>query len=386
MKITSVSLFPVTIPLTEPIRWSFGTRFHTSKLYIKVTTDTGLVGWGEGSGPMAMKAVEAQIDVSIRSLLIGENPFDVERIIRKCMGSGLAWVMEFGVFVMAGIELALWDLMGKAAGVPTARLLGGIYRKKVQFGGYIFINTSEVMAVKAAAYKEAGYDTVKLKGGINIKQDIENVAAVRKAVGEDIEIRLDPNQVWSPGTAVQTLRRLEPYRLQYIEQPMRREDYQQYKILRMRTQTPIAVNESIYTAENMIRIVTEACADVIVADVHNAGGLMGCKKVCAIAEAAGLPLTLHSGAEMGIGLMAMAHMAASTPGFIFACDTHYNYLADDILTEKIPFEDGTITISDKPGYGVEVDEDKLRKYATGGETTPFLDDTNKDWMPQAPGL
>ena len=386
MKITSIELFPVTIPLKETIRWSFGTRASTTKLYIKIKTEDGLTGWGEGSGPVAASTLVAQINASTRDLVIGENPFDVERIIKKCQGSGLRWVMEFGVFVISGIELALYDLMGKYAGVPVARLLGGIYRKEVTYGGYVFIDTAEQMATKALAYKEAGYKAIKLKGGINVNEDIANVAAVRKAIGSDIALRLDPNQVWAPGTAVQTLTALEPYNLQYVEQPVRREDFRQSRNVRIRSRVPIAVNESIYTPEDALRVVTEEAADVIVADVHNAGGLLGCKKVCAIAEAAGLPVVLHSGAEMGIGLMAMTHMAASSPCFIYPNDTHYDYLADDILSSKLDMPGGRITLSDAPGFGVEVDEAKLRKYAMKEDTTPFLDEQNDAWLPQAPGL
>lgn len=385
MKITSIETFLVSIPFKEPLNWSFGRRPGTSPLLIRVETDAGITGWGEAIGPMSSEIIKFSIENEIRQLIYGEDPFDIERILKKCLASGFMWCPDLGVFITAGIEMALWDIMGKATGLPVCKLLGGMFRKEVEFAAYIFIDSPKKMAAKCKEFVTQGYRTMKLKIGLDPKQDVEIVKTVREAVGPDIEIRVDANQAWSPGTSIRMIQKLKPYDIQFVEQPVRRDDMMGMRRVRMAVDVPIAVNEGVYTPSDTISVIKQEAADVIVTDIHNPGGMLECKKVCSIAEAAGIPVVMHSGAELGVATAAMIHLIASTPNFIFANDTHYHHLTDDILVEPFEFKNGLVRVPEKPGLGVEIDETKLKQYSEARTFTPFMDKEEKpDWIPTTP--
>lgn len=381
MKITGIETFMVSIPYKEPEEWSFGLRKGSSPLVIKIYTDEGIVGLGEAVAPFTSMSLEALIHNEIKPLLIGENPFDVERLMKKFAGNGLVWCPDLSVFVTSGVEIALWDIIGKAVGQPVYNLLGGCYRKKVKFGLYLFAGSPEKMAKDAACWVERGIDTIKFKVGIDPKLDIERLKAVREAVGPDVKLIVDPNQAWNPGTAINMINKMEKYDLFYVEQPVKKDDLEGMARIRKSVNVPIGANEAVFTIQDAMAVIRAGAADVIVTDIHLPGGLLECKKIAAVCEAADIPVMIHSGGELGIATAAVLQVVASTPNFVYANDTYYPQLSDDII--KPPFElvDGYMEVPDKPGLGVELDEEKVAKYKSDEYFHAFYNEEKPDWVP-----
>jgi len=380
MKITNLRTIIVNIPLSKPIKWSFGIRKGTSTVIVFIETDEGITGIGETKAPYSSKVLQTAIN-EMKPILINEDPFDIERIKKKLLATGLLWCPDYAVFVISGIEIALWDIIGKCLKKPIYELIGGKYREKVSFAAYIFIDEPKKVAEEALKYVEQGFSTIKLKVGINPEKDIEMVKEVRNVVGNDIKIRVDANQAWSPGTAIKVIKKMEKYDLEYVEQPVHKDDIDGMKRIRMSVSTPIAVNEGVYTIQDALNFIKKEAADIIVTDIHNPGGISECKKLCAIAEAADIPVVMHSGAELGIGLATMLHIIASTSNFIYANDTHYPLLSDDIIKEKFSFKKGSLELTTNPGLGVTIDEGKLELYTKGEIYSPFMDKSNAKWIP-----
>jgi len=217
-------------------------------------------------------------------------------------------------------------------------------------------------AETARWHVERGFSTLKAKGGRNPRHDVEMVKAMREAVGDELEIRLDPNQAYSPEVALQLARQLEPYRLQYFEQPTRQDLLEEHADIRRNTRMRIALNESVSGPASVLRIIEKGAADVVMPDFPQAGGILEVKKVAAVAEAAGLTAVMHCGHDMGVKTAAMVHVAASTPAFGLANDSTYYALQEDITVDPLVIVSGAIEVPEKPGLGVEVDREKLKRY------------------------
>ncbi len=383
MQITGIETFIVSVPYKIPEKWGFGVREGSSPLILKVRTDEGIVGLGETQGPLDSRSIQAIIKNQLEDLAVGEDPFDIERIKRKFLGNGLAWFPEASGCLMAGIEMALWDIVGKKLERPVYQLLGGRVRKKIPFGAYMFLKKPKEMAKDAETYAKEGVKLLKLKVGIDPDDDIARVGAVRKAVGAKIEIVVDANQAWSPGTAVRMIDKLSKYDLLFVEQPVGISDLDGMNWVRRRVRVPIGINEGITNASSVMAAVRREAADIIVTDVTVTGGISECKKVCVVAEAAGLPVIGHSGGELGINLAAMLHVIAATPNFIYPNDTYLGNMSDDILTEPFLFDNGFIEVPHKPGLGVELDERKVAKYCTGRIFSAFSSDSSHEWFPMS---
>jgi len=365
MIIADLKTYCVSIPYKVPERWAYGLRKGSSPVIVEVITDTGLSGFGEIKAPLVSTTVEHMIQHYVGPIVIGENPFDIERIKRKVLSRGLMFIPNIACYLIAGIEIALWDIIGKKLMQPVYRLMGGGFRHEVPFMAYLFLDEPEIMAANALNYLKQGVTTVKLKVGIDSEEDVARVALIREKVGPKLEIVVDANQAWSPGTALRIIRRLEKYDLMYVEQPLRRDDFVGHANLRKRVNTPIGLNESVFITSDILRCIMCEAADLIVTDPIVPGGLSEAKKVCAIADAGGLPVVGHSAGELGIGLAAFLHLAASTANFIHSNDSYYDYLVDDIITKQFAITNGCIEVPDNPGLGIEIDRKKLENYSSG---------------------
>jgi L-rhamnonate dehydratase len=176
------------------------------------------------------------------------------------------------------------------------------------------------------------------------------------------------------------MRGLEQFDLEYVEQPLPLDDLSGHASLRRMFSTPIALDESAYTMQDALAIVRNEAADVLLLDPHQAGGLHRCRKAAAVAEAAGIPVTLHSGAELGLSVAAYLHLAASIPNLMLAVDTQYDNQADDIVTEPHRYVSGVMDLPDGPGLGMSLDAQKLEQYGTDVIRDPYLDPARPDWF------
>lgn len=363
MIIKKIEAIPVSVPLNKPFIISTGEMRTLDHVIVKVHTDEGVVGVGE-SAPVPIFSEESQEDVKtaidkyISRFLIGEDIFNVEKLLEK-----MDKAVQGHSYAKAGIELALWDAMGKALKVPVYKLLGGLYREKVPVVWIIGIGTSEQMAEEAKEYVQKGFDSIKVKIGINPQQDIKNVAAVREAVGDDVKIRVDANQGYTSDVAIKTLRKMERYDLELIEQPVPRWDLKGMARVAKTLDTPVMADESVFTPEDAIKVIQEEAADIINIKIMKPGGLYNAKKIASIAESAGIPCLVGSMIELGVGTAACAHFACATKNIRYPCEFIGPMMTkDDILDSPYMPKNGFIEIKKEPGFGVNLDEDKVMKY------------------------
>jgi glucarate dehydratase len=372
----------VFVPFHRAAEWGAGKRPGTTRLIVEVHTADGLVGLGETI--CLWEFVEPVLARTVIPLALGEDACDIERICRKVEGAGLYHHQRAMVAALAGVEMALWDILGKRAGMPLYKLWGGAFRRQIPLVGYVQAKSPQQAAEAAANFVADGYQTIKVKIGMTPESDLEIVSAARTAIGSAVKLRADVNGAWTIGTAKRMLRKLEAFDLEYIEQPLPMDDLRGHAELRRLFATPVALDESAYTMQDVLNIIRAEAADVLLLDPHQAGGLWRCRKAAAIAEAAGLPVTLHSGAELGISTAAYLHLAASVPNMMLAIDTQYSNQSDDIVTEKHDCQKGIMAAPEGAGLGMVLHRGKLEGYKENGIRAPYLDTELPGWFPTKP--
>ena len=318
MKITSTKVTTVMVPLEAPIRWGYGTRTNTVRNIVEVHTDDGLVGWGESRGSKQVRGLIEQFGKRV----IGESPFDIERILALFQTEPFFHGYD-GHSAIAGLEMALWDLKGKATGRPVYELLGGLYRRHVPVAAYIFYrhlsedglggeSTPEDIVVHCQDLVEKyKFTTLKLKGGVfPPEEEVAAIAAMREAFGPDVKLRLDPNGIWTPQTSLRIGHMLLPYDLEYLEDPTYGIDGM--AMLRKDIPIPLSTNMWVVEFDHIPLSVHMGAVDVILSDVHKWGGLWRTKELAAVCRTFKLGFSMHSGAELGISTAAMLQIGAST--------------------------------------------------------------------------
>ncbi len=356
MKITKLNAMLVRVPQKPPIA-PYQSRYRATSakeaVILRLETDTGLTGWGETPVDWINKSFEGAPEEALRRQVLGRDPFDLE-----------AWYAEntLGSYLASGVEMAFWDLAGRATRQPLYKLLGGAVRKKIELAACMGIRPYDEAKAIARQYLEQGFSTLKTKAGRRAEEDLEMVRGIRDGVGDRLKLRIDPNMGYAPEVAFPLARDLEKYHLEYFEQPMPFSLIGEAARLRRVTTTPIGLNESVTTPEVVLQILQLRAADVLLPDTYQCAGILGVKKVAALAEAAGVPCVFHCAHDLGLKTAAMLHVVASSPGFTLANDCTYYGLEDDLITPPHVIERGFLSVPEGPGLGVTVDEKKVAKY------------------------
>jgi L-alanine-DL-glutamate epimerase-like enolase superfamily enzyme len=356
MKITNLQAVRVRIPQKPPIApYQSRLRAQTSKesLIVRLETDSGLIGWGETPDDWVNKTYTGTPEEQLRKQVLGRDPFDLE-----------AWYAKntLGSYLASGVEMAMWDIIGKATGRPLYQLLGGAVRKKIELAACMGIKPYEEAKAIARSYVEMGFSTLKTKAGRDPQEDLEMVRGIRDGVGDKLKLRIDPNQGYAPEVAFPLARDLEKYHLEYFEQPMPKGLIGEAARLRRHSKTPIALNEAVTTLDVVLQILQLNAAEFLLPDTYQCSGILGVKKVAALAEGAGVPCIFHCSHDLGLKTAAMLHVVASTPAFSLANDCTYYGLEDDIIAPLHRIERGFMAVPEGPGLGVNVDEKKVEKY------------------------
>jgi muconate cycloisomerase len=370
MKITRIETIPVRVPIhpQRAIRASRGTHSVSPFLLIKVHTSDGLVGLGEvsctprWSGEDQVTAAHYVASI-LGPLLEGQDPTHIERLT-----SLMRTALSGNPFTKAGLEMALWDVLGKIAGLPLYTLLGGPVREWVPTKFSVSGLAPEPAAEIAVWACEQGFGTLKVKVGIQPEADVARARAVRQAVGPAVRLGVDANGGWpSARIAVPTINRLVAEAdIFFAEQPVPPLDVAWLAEVRARIAVPVIADESLYSLQDGMALARAGAADVLSIYVGKSGGIGPARKIAALAEAAGLVCTVGSNLELGIGSAAMAHLALATSGIAaedYPCDilTPF-YYEDDIVAEPIAIEGGRARPNDRPGLGVELDDEKVERY------------------------
>ena len=358
MRITQLRLTPVAVA-DPPLRNSWGVHApYALRVIVELETDEGVVGLSEGPGGAAFLGELASAGETIR----GENPWHLERIRLKLRDRPRAY---------STLEVACLDACARALGQPLYDLLGGLVRPRVSFSSYLFykyegendpwgeVGTPEQMVELARRFREQfGFTSIKVKGGVLPPDaEIETMRLLRQAFPSD-KLRIDPNAIWSVETSLRVAHALTDCDLEYLEDPTW--GMSGMAAVARHTAIPLSTNMVVTNFDELPVAVEMRAAQVILCDHHYWGGLTGCKRLAAICESFGLGLSMHSNNHLGISLAAMTHLAASTPGLIYACDTHYPWQAEDVIAGgKLQFKDGALEPPAGPGLGVTLDRDRL---------------------------
>jgi len=347
----------ISVPYTEPERWAWGVRLGVTSIVIEISTDADVTGLGE-SAPFTGVGYALGILDGVKPYLIGQDPFDVERIMYRI---GQAGYHHGADLVLAGVETALWDIIGKACDKPLYKLMGGEVRREIPFAPWLWIREPNEMARDAARFVDQGFKSFYIKVGFDQKDDVARVKAVREAIGPDYGIRVDANRAWTVGEAVKMISKMELYDIEFVEEPT-----SLYGMRRVRdaVNTPIAAGDSAGTPYEVLDVVNQKAADIVShIDPDMQGGLLNSKKACAICEMAAMPVVAHTGTDLGIATNAILHLIASTPNFLYPNQSVYMYLSDDIGEGGlISFEKGCMNVPEGPGLGISLDEGRMKNY------------------------
>jgi glucarate dehydratase len=381
LQVVAARHWKVAMPFVTALEWGSGKRPAATRLIVELTLANGTVGYGETI--CLLEFIEPVLVNTIFPIALAHRASDVERFSRHVLGAGYYHHKRAAVMAMAAVEMAMWDAVGRSSGLPLHALWGGAYRQRVEVAAYLFGTDAQALRQSAQRFMDQGYRSFKVKIGMTAASDLSNVEAVRGAVG-DCLLRADVNGAWTPGTARRMLDKLKAFDLQYIEQPLELDDLHGHAELRRMQPIPVALDESAYTLADVGNIVRSSAADVILLDPHEIGGLWQTIKAAAIAESVGIPVTLHSGGELGFSQAAYVHLAASIPNMTIAIDSERAYLSDDVVLAQPPLKDGSITVPNEPGLGVTPDFAKIERCQTSVIQGAYLDAGRPGWFSTKP--
>ena len=363
MKIARIQTTPLALAFKEPYHWAGRVNHAAAVVLVEVETDDGLVGIGESVAAFPAEGTVAALQ-GVAPLFVGQPVFDVERLITGARHlGGFNHTPWHANFVLAGLEMALWDILGKAAGWPVYRLLGGAVREEVDYFGFVQGDTTEELVEDAHDLAAAGHAVIYLKVGRGEAADLRNTAAVRQAIGRR-RLRLDPNCAWSVPEAIHMIGKLREFEPEWVEQPTPLMSIAAMRQVKEAVGVPIAADQAVFTPADVYEICRQRAADVIVLSPHEAGGLLAFGKAAAIAEAAGVPVCLHGQGVSGITDTAQHHLGLRTANLTEGNQIMHQLLVEDLVSAPdLTLTQGKLGRLDGPGLGIELDRDAVHRAA-----------------------
>jgi L-alanine-DL-glutamate epimerase-like enolase superfamily enzyme len=353
-------------------------------LVVEIHTDEGLTGIGEGACYGYPEIVEGIINRISKPLLVGKDPFQIERLWaaqRRKMGESRS--RSYAMYAMSGIDIALWDLLGKSVGMPIYRLLGGFTDKIMAYatsGFYAIGKGIPELKDEYRNYLAKGFRMMKMKVGrqgsdlwpesklacVTLREDVERVAAVREVIGSERTLMVDANCAWNPATAIKMGREFEKYNVSFLEEPVSPTDVAGSALVAASLDMQVAGYETEVTLHGFRDLIVHRAVDVVQPDVTISGGLTGCRKIASMAEAHNMSCVPHVFGS-AISLVANAHFLASLPlGGPLEFKTIPDALFSDLLLEPPTIDaEGYFHLPQKPGLGIELNPDTMAKYKVG---------------------
>ena len=365
IRISNVSVFPVRIPVRAVHSHGIGDIVASTNVILRLDTDAGITGWGEAA-PWTVftgspEASHAALNIYLRPLLLGADPFRIETLLAAANRT-----VVHCTEAKAAMEMALFDIVGKALGVPVCELLGGRVRDEIPLS---FSVANPDFAQDADMVRQLCTDGIRLfkvkTGFAEHADDLRRLTRLKGILPPDAEIRIDYNQGMQPWEALRRLRDIEQFRPTFIEQPVPAEQRAALAAITAALDTPVMADESVFTAEDALLVTSQHVADLIAIKAQKAGGMLRAREISAIAAAGGLACYGGDMCETGIASTAGTHMIAATQNISLGCEFYQPnyYLAEDLLAQPFPVRNGKVQVPTGPGLGIEVDQDKLRRYA-----------------------
>ena len=370
LRIVDVRAYPTSFPVAAENRVALGigTAIKRDAVVVKVHTAGGLTGWGESHHGRAHTAVAKLIETTLRQLVVGMDAADVVGVWAKIykMQLGSHGMGAGTCLAMSGIDLALWDIRGQAAGMPLCRLLGGARKPVPAYAGGVSLGYQEPAKLVDEARKsvEAGYKAVKLRVGDTPQRDLERIRAVRRAFGDELVILTDANTGYSVADARAAMPGMDELRVGWLEEPFPAHDYRSYRMAAGFGRTPLAAGENHFTRFEFNRVLEDGSISILQPDLSKTGGLTEALRIAAMASAYKLPIHPHS-SMTGLNHAASIHfLAAIDNGGYFEGDvSRANKFRDELCSK--PYEvdrDGNVWPLEKPGLGLEINEEFLLKH------------------------
>lgn len=385
MKITKVECIPVSLNFVKPVVMSGGVEARSNVVVVKIYTDEAITGIGESGGTSPWYMGESQdsimhnvINVISPSILLGEDPFNIERIVAR-----MDRALKVNNQAKAVVDYALHDIMGKALGVPVYKLLGGLSNEKIPLGFVMSSGTADEVAAEGARLVKAGFRCLKLKVGARTEEeDLDTIKTLRETVGSQIKIMIDANGGWHYHQALRFLSRVSRYDIFISEQPVPWWDMDSLARLRRKVDVPIFADESAAELNDLIKLIQRDAVDGFFLKIPKAGGILKAQKWVAIAQAAGLSVMCGCMIDSGIGAAASAHFLAATewmgrieqetigPLHLYDITDSVSHPPDNDLAVTLPrYENGFLYPPDKPGLGVELNNTAVSRLMTPGKNT-----------------
>jgi len=360
--LSKADVFLFTIPQKRTNKIALAAPMVANNVLVRLRTADGVTGFGESSPYSPVMSETPASDVALAKelavILKGRDPFALPRIVEAMNNFA-----PHAPGIKAAFEMAVWDICGKIAGQPVHRLLG-TYRESFETDQTVYLETPAVAAEKAAAIAKKGFRHVKLKLGEAPEVDIARVRAVREAVGPGVGIRVDANQGWSVPDAVRALRGIEPWDVQFCEQPVPYWDWAGLRQIRSKVQVPLMADESINSSHDVIAGLRLDAMDMANIKLMKTGGILEAVRAAHVAEAANLPCMFGCMSESRVALTAAAHVVLSQPAFRFAdLDAFLEHDVDPVVG-GMAVQAGVVTLPEAPGLGLDIDPaflDKLEK-------------------------
>ena len=371
MRIADVVAYPTSFPVSPEasVTLGIGRAVKRDAVVVKVVTDDGLVGWGESHHGRSPGAVAHHVNTTLRQLVLGLDAADVvgvwARIYKMQLGShGLGAATAIG---MSGLDMALWDIRGRAVGWPLHRLLGGTPRAVPAYAGGVSLGYQEPAKLvdEARGLVAQGYRAVKLRVGDTPERDLERVAAVRKAFGDRLTILVDANTGYTVADARRAMPGLEAHGVGWLEEPFPAHDHRSYAMAATFARVPLAAGENHYTRFEFTRLIEDRVITILQPDLSKTGGVTEALRIAALASAWKLSINPHT-SMTGLNMAASIHLLAAidNSGY-FEGDVSRNNLFRDQLVSPRPYQvdsDGCVRPLDGPGLGLAVDEQFLLKH------------------------
>jgi L-alanine-DL-glutamate epimerase-like enolase superfamily enzyme len=360
VKIRAVRSTPLAVPLAQAYHWRSGADTTANLVLVTVDLSEGASGYGEvvcNDPILAARAADA-----LAELMIGETVTDVERLLQTVATRGRWRVTRRHTNqLLSGLEAACWDAAGKTLQVPASTFLGGRLRTQVDFFGFVQGDAPSDVGAHAHELVAHGHSVLYLKVGLGRERDLARVEAVRTAIGDGPLLRVDANEAWDVPTAVDTIRELEPFRVDWVEQPISGDNVPKLARVRRDVSTKIAADNAVYSPGELRTVLEADAADAVVLSPHESGGLWSFGRMAYLAQTFGVPVNRKGYLESSISTFAALQALAGIPNLTSGNQLTHQLLAESLTTTRLDPREGLIEIPAEPGLGFELDQDAVAR-------------------------
>jgi L-alanine-DL-glutamate epimerase-like enolase superfamily enzyme len=370
MKIKDIRFTPLFSKFKTPYVWAMGKNLGQTTILVEIETDAGVVGYGETAPTMTSPEAIQTLLLTAKTVLLGQPITQIINLMKQLFTQNFGHHYasqshpRIGNIAFAGVELALWDALGKSVGLPVHALLGGKIHDTVSFMGFVQGDSTEEVAAHAGQLAQDGFEVIYLKAGYTNEKDMANVEAVRNAIGNK-RLRIDPNEAWDLMEAQVMINKLAKYDLEMVEQPVSAiAGVPALKALKQSCSVPIAADQSVFTPEEAHAMCSSGAASLLTVGLHETGGILGFRRVAAIAQVFDINVCIHGVWETGITTCASIQAASGVPNLDDGNQIMWQLLQEDIVeSPDLTPNAGKIPVMSAPGLGFPLNEDAVGRAA-----------------------